>query len=205
MRGLTKTLSVSLCSLLTGLAQAQSISGTDCWGSFGVCTRQQGAFGRLVDFGRASRGQPPRLRIQSAVLKKATPRRRASSVSTPHSCIACVMQASHWSRSAMPIAIGQVARTQARVAEALLVQVGPAEPAAQEPVQLVARAVERSGCRLPDAGIGWFEVHQIVEAVDQRPNAGLAADAAHRPRAARSLATMRAANASTACAAGAPG
>ncbi len=51
--------------------------------------------------------QPPRLRIQSAVPKKLSARRCASAGSTACSAIACPMQASHWSRSAMPMAKGR--------------------------------------------------------------------------------------------------
>ena len=46
------------------------------------------------------------LRIQSAVWKKALPKLSRNSSGTPVSCIAWSMQASHWSRSVLPITNG---------------------------------------------------------------------------------------------------
>ena len=57
--------------------------------------------------GRPARPQPPWLRIQSAVPKKLSASRWASTGSTDCSAIACTMQPSHWSRSAMPMAYGR--------------------------------------------------------------------------------------------------
>ena len=56
---------------------------------------------------RPDRPQPPLLRIQSAVPKKLSASFWASAGSTDWSAIACTMQPSHWSRSAMPMAYGK--------------------------------------------------------------------------------------------------
>ena len=84
------------------------------------------------------------------------------------------MQRSHWSRSGVAIAsltmvdvILSGAHVRARMAEAFYVQIGTAAPAGQEPVKLVARAVERRRMQGPDHGKLRLQVHQVVETVDQ--------------------------------------
>jgi hypothetical protein len=76
----------------------------------------------------------------------------------------------------------QVARAEVWVAEALDVVLRAAEPAAQEPEQLVARVGEIGGVQRADRGVRRFAVHQLVEAVDQRADAILAADEFERCR-----------------------
>ncbi len=71
-------------------------------------------------------------------------------------------------------------------------------------MQLVARALERAGVQAADAGVGGFQVHQVIEAVDQFTHCRLAA----KQRESRDWLThgaTRAARANIACAAGAPG
>ena len=72
--------------------------------------------------------------------------------------------------------VRQVARAQARVAVACDVQVGAAHPAGQKHEQLVARIVVGDGVHGMDAGELGFQLHDVVEAVDQFTQARGAAD-----------------------------
>ena len=87
------------------------------------------------------RPEPPLLRIQSAVPKKACARRSASAGST----CSLAHRLRHARQPLVALADAdrerQVARAQPRVAEAVDVVLRPAQPAAEEPEQLVARAV----------------------------------------------------------------
>ena len=71
-------------------------------------------------------------------------------------------------------------RAQARVAEAALVMVGPAQPTAEEPKQLVARVIQRSAVTGTQLGVAGLQVHEIVETVHQLADARLAADPLER-------------------------
>ena len=71
----------------------------------------------------------------------------------------------------------QMARAQPRMAEALDVQLRSAEPADEEPVQLVARAVERRRMQRAHFGRVGARVHEVVEAVDEATHAFVTADA----------------------------
>jgi hypothetical protein len=70
------------------------------------------------------------------------------------------MQATHWSR----------------VAEAILVVIRPAQPAAEEPEQLLARIGQRAAVGGAQFGVAGLQVHQIVEPVHQGLDPGLAAN-----------------------------
>ena len=74
----------------------------------------------------------------------------------------------------------QVAHAQARVAEAFDVVIGPAEPAAQEPEQLLPRVIQRAAVGGAHGGVLRLQVHQVVEALDQRTHRRLAADPVER-------------------------
>ena len=99
--------------------------------------------GPEADARRRGSLQSARLRIQSAVPKKAW-RRPCAELGVDAALAHRLRHAGH-----PLVALGdadrkrQVARAQHRVAEALDVVIRPAEPAAEEPEQLVARAVER--------------------------------------------------------------
>ena len=71
----------------------------------------------------------------------------------------------------------QMARAQPRMTEALDVHGRPAEPADEEPAQLVARALERGRMKRADLARLGQGVHEIIEAIDERADAGLTADA----------------------------
>ena len=73
-------------------------------------------------------------------------------------------------------ALRQVPRAQHGVAEAVGVVLRPAQPAAQEPEQALARIVERGSMHGAQVYVGRFEFHQVVEAIDQRFHLGFAAD-----------------------------
>ena len=73
-----------------------------------------------------------------------------------------------------------VAHAQARVAKALLVVVGAAQPAAQKPEQFLARIVQRVAVRGAQFCVSGFEFHQVVKALDQRAHLRLAADVFER-------------------------
>src|SRR5690606_14712934 len=74
----------------------------------------------------------------------------------------------------------QVPRPQAGMAESLDVEVGPAQPAAQEPEELVARPVQARRVEFAQAREPRVAVHEVVEVVHQRPHALLAAQASER-------------------------
>ena len=70
-----------------------------------------------------------------------------------------------------------MARAQARMTEALDVHGRSVEPADEEPAQFVARALERGRMKRADLARLGQAVHEIVEAIDERADAGLTADA----------------------------
>ena len=70
----------------------------------------------------------------------------------------------------------QVTGAQPRMAEALDEILRPAEPTAQEPEQLVARAVQARRMQGTQLAVGRLQIHQVVEAVHELAHAGLAAD-----------------------------
>src|SRR5690606_6087397 len=74
----------------------------------------------------------------------------------------------------------QVAGPQSRMAEALDVEIRAAQPAAEEPVQLVARSVQPRGMQRAHAGEARIPVHEVVEVIHQRAHAGLAPEALER-------------------------
>jgi|GEM_PF-5901485 len=69
-----------------------------------------------------------------------------------------------------------VPHAQAWVAKALGVVRWPAQPAAQKPKQLVARIGHRAAVYRAQFAVAWLEVHQVVEAVDQRAHRRFVAD-----------------------------
>ena len=73
-----------------------------------------------------------------------------------------------------------VALAQARVAKALLVVVGAAQPAAQEPEQFLACVVQRAAVCGAQFGVLGFELHQVVKALDQRAHRRFAAEVLKR-------------------------
>ena len=70
----------------------------------------------------------------------------------------------------------QVPSPQARVPKPLDIVLWPAEPAAQEPEQTLARVGQVIAMHGPQGGIGRLQIHQIVEALNQRTHARFTAD-----------------------------
>jgi len=73
-----------------------------------------------------------------------------------------------------------VAHAQSRVAEALGVMRRPAEPAAQKPEQLVARIGQSAAVHHAQFAVAGFDVHQVVETIDQRTHRRFTANPAER-------------------------
>ena len=71
---------------------------------------------------------------------------------------------------------GQMPRTQHGVAEFLDVELRAAHPAAEEHMELVARAAQVCWMQLADNVVFGLAVHQVVEFVDQRPQLCVAAN-----------------------------
>ena len=71
-------------------------------------------------------------------------------------------------------------RPQPWVAEALDIQVRPTQPAAEKPVELVARLRQVIAVHMAQVRILRFQIHQVVEAVDERAHAPSAAEACIR-------------------------
>lgn len=93
----------------------------------------------------------------------------------PTSSIARTMQATHWSRSLTPIANGMW-RARRRGWPNFDKQVGSAEPAGEEHVELVARALQVVRVHRAQFGELGDGFHQRVETVAQAGNPGVAAD-----------------------------
>lgn len=83
------------------------------------------------------------------------------------SLIAWSMQASHWARSAAPIANGMWRMRSRGWPKRSTKCCGAAEPAAQIPEQMLARALQIRAVGGAQFAVAGLEVHHVVEALDQ--------------------------------------
>jgi hypothetical protein len=109
-----------------------------------------------------------RLRIQSAVWKKLSLRRSRRSAGTPVSPMAWSMQASHWSRSRMPMENGMCRARRRGVAKALGVVLGPPSQPHRNQNSFCRASASVTAVGGAQLGVAGLQVHQVVKALDQR-------------------------------------